>query len=96
VTKSEIFKNLYNNLQARHEFTDKLPQSIAQAFWDNEMIEAYDRDVSMLMKAIFPDHIESIYWFLYEWRPGFEVNDTPIHNIDQYIEYLKANEDFND
>jgi hypothetical protein len=101
VTKSEIFKNLYTNLHRRYEFVDSLPDVFGQALVENDMTEAYDADVSMLMEAVFGEHMESIYWFLYEWKPGFEVGFagkelTKIHSIDQYIEYMKANEGFND
>jgi hypothetical protein len=96
VTKSEIFKNLYDNLHRRYEFIDSLPCTIAQALVENDMTEAYDADVSMLMEAVFGKDTEAVYWFLYEWKPGYAANDVPIHNIDQYIQVMKNEGGFND
>ena len=51
-----------------------------------------------LMKVAFGEHYQSVEWFLYEWKPGFEVGidgvETVINNIDDYIAWLKLNEGF--
>ena len=70
-----------------------LPIDINTAFIDNGYVNKLSMERDMLLKIIFGEHTEAVEWFLYEWRPGFEVGCLgvciPIHNIDDYINYMK-------
>ena len=98
MNKEKIFRELYSNMVKRDEYFDRLPSDINVAFIDNEYVNNLSMERDMLLKIIFGEHTEAVEWFLYEWKPGFEVGClgvcVPIHNIDDYINYMKEYEGF--
>lgn len=98
VSKEKIFRELYANLVKRDEYFDTIPRDINMAFVQNEYVDNLLHERDMLIRLIFGDQSEAIEWFLYEWRPGFEVGClgvcVPINNIDDYIDYMKKYEGF--
>ena len=93
-SKEKIFRELYANLLKRDEYFDTIPQDINMAFVDNRYVDNLLHERDMLIRLIFGDQSEAIEWFLYEWRPGFEVDGVKINNIDEYIDYMKKCEGF--
>jgi hypothetical protein len=88
MNKEEIFRKLVERNNVRKEYLDKIPSDISPALFDNELVNSYGMDVDMLTNFVFGDASESVYWFLYEWKPGHKVNDVPIMDIGQYITYM--------
>lgn len=97
-TKEEVFRIIWQQKQNADKFIDSLPMSINEAFFANEFTDAYHIISDTLMREYFGKHWDSVCWFLYEWRKGFTVGihkaDTVINDIDDYIEWMKQNEDF--
>jgi hypothetical protein len=100
--KSQIFKQLYSNMQKRDKFIDSLPSSFQEVVFDNDYSVLLSDDSHMLLQKVFGDHTEAIMWFMYEWTPGMKSYPTKehdgiaIHSIDEYVGYLKMYEGFND
>lgn len=93
-SKEKIFRELYANLLKRDEYFDTIPQDINMAFIENQYVDNLLHERDMLIRLIFGEHSDAIEWFLYEWRPGFEVDGVKINNIDEYIDYMKKCEWF--
>lgn len=100
MNKETIFRQLYDNAIARDLYFDKLPSDIAGVVVDNQYVELLETDRAIMLEYIFGKHRESVEWFLYEWHPGYTVAvdgvETDIYNIDQYIEWMKKNEGFDE
>lgn len=98
MNKEQIFRELCYNDQVRDGYISQIPVDIRMSFVDNLYTNNLLQERDMLLKFIFGEHIEAIEWFLYEWKPGMEVGYdgvmTKIWNIDEYIEFMKKNEDF--
>lgn len=93
-SKEKIFRELYANLLKRDKYFDTIPQDICMAFIENRYVDNLLHERDMLIRLIFGDQSDAIEWFLYEWRPGFEVDGVKINNIDEYIDYMKKCEGF--
>lgn len=99
MNKERIFRELVKNEQERSDYFDTIPNDICMAFTYNKYVDNLLQERDMLIRLIFGEHSEAIEWFLYEWRPGFEIGlagqtPTPINSIDEYIDYMKKNEGF--
>lgn len=98
MNKEKIFRELYRQTLVRDEWFDKLPTDICAAFFDNVYTNSLSEECDMLIKIVFGEHTEAIQWFLWEWKPGFEVGcdgvTAVINNIDEYIDWLKKHEGF--
>lgn len=98
MSKAQTFKYIYEQMQIGEQFTDSIPTCIRAAFFDNPLQESTQMICDILMCKYFDEHWESVEWFLYEWKPGYTVGiggqDTVINNIDEYIEWMRENEEF--
>jgi protein tyrosine phosphatase len=95
--KETLFRLLYESKVARNKYSDSIPYDLSGVFL-NEYTDSLHSDYSALLKAFFGSHTQSIEWFLYEWKSGYEVGidgvNTKIHNIDEYVSFLKTFENF--
>jgi hypothetical protein len=98
MSKAQTFKYIYEQTIKGEKFIDSLPVSVRSAFFDNELQESTQLIADVLIRKYFDEHWESVEWFLYEWKPGYTVGiggrETMINNIDEYIEWMRENEDF--
>jgi len=98
MTREELFRKLYEEEVKRNKWFKSLPLDINSAFFDNEYVNSLYNDNSMLIEKVFDEYAESVSWFLYEWKPGYEVEfngkTTKINNIDEYIKWMKSVEGF--
>jgi hypothetical protein len=94
VNRENIFRKLYQNQLDREKWLNSVPSEIQMVFWSTPYIDSCVRDRNMMMKYVFGEHLDAIDWFLYDWQPGYEVDETPIRDIDHYIEFLKQTQGF--
>lgn len=98
MTKIELFRKLWDELQVRNAYFDTIPSDINAVVFDNKYVNSLDVSNALLMEKVFGDDIESVLWFLYEWKPGDEVgfeNQTKkIYSIDGYIDWIVNVEGF--
>lgn len=98
MNKIELFKLIHSEFVKRNNYLDTIPNDIQTAFFDNVYTGSYSLMHDKFITEIFGDNAESVFWFLYEWQPGFEVcvgNDTTvINNIDDYIDWMTKYLDF--
>jgi len=98
MSKEQLFREIYKLQQEADEYIDKLPSDIATSYVDNGYVNPQLLIQEKLMQAVFNEHYESVCWFLYEWKRGYEVGiggiETKIYSIDEYIEWMKLNEGF--
>jgi hypothetical protein len=106
--KIKLFKLLHKSNQTSDMFLDSIPSSIKSVFFDNPHVEELHAVNSTMRKLIFGKDIDSIDWFLYEWRPGLKVRAVftepgaaieitivkVINNIDDYIDWIVEHEGF--
>lgn len=94
MTKEDIFRKLYQSELRRTAYIDSIPTDLRGGVIDNQYVNDYSRDYMMMLGHIFGDDTDSISWFLYEWKPGWEVGyhrgvERKINSIDEYIDWLK-------
>lgn len=98
MNREQIFRELYANILKRDEYFDRLPRDINMFVVDNGYTDNLLHERDKLIEHIFGEYADAITWFLYDWKPGFECGClgvcVPIHNIDEYIDYLKEYEGF--
>jgi hypothetical protein len=100
--KSIDLKNLLLKLKesdsAGSTWLGSVPRDINDAFFDNEFVNCMHKHIADLQKVVFGSLYDDIGWFLYEWQPGYTIETSEtnqartyvINNIDDYIEYLLA------
>lgn len=93
-----LFRTLYENELKRDQYLNSIPSDIRTPFFDNTLMSNLLEERDMMIKLLFGEFSESIEWFLYEWRAGFEVGmngvNAQINNIDEYIVWMQENEGF--
>jgi len=94
MNREKIFRELYQNQLDREKWLNSVPSEVQMFFWNTPCIDSHVRDKNMMMKYVFDEHLDAIEWFLYDWQPGFEVDGTPIQDIDYYVEFLKKTQGF--
>jgi len=94
MNREKIFRKLYQNQLDREKWLNSIPSEVQMVFWNTPYVDSYVRDRNMMMEFVFGEHLDAIDWFLYDWRPGFEADGTPIRDIDHYIEFLKQTQGF--
>jgi hypothetical protein len=99
MNKEQLFRLLYKNQIERNEYCDTIPHEFREAVLFNKYVESLVYDYDVLIDVVFGEHSYSVKWFLYEWQPGYKVGlsgeeETPIHNIDEMIDWMKKNEGF--
>lgn len=94
MNKETIFRELYTSKVKREQYLESVPKDLQAAIYDNCYVNSTFIDYEMLLENVFVEHYEAIAWFLYEWNPGYKVDDIEINDIDQYIEFMKKNEGF--
>lgn len=98
IDKESIFRELHRQNQLRDQYLDNVPGDLYIAVIDNQYVNSIATERDIMVKAVFGDDTESVEWFLYEWKPGYEVGfngvTEKIDNIDQYIDWIKKYEGF--
>ena len=95
--KAKQLKSLIKELLKYNEMGEKwlesIPQDIRQSFYDNNYTEMLYLQKECLMRFAVKDLFEDVYWFLYEWKPGYQIinpngKEYIINDVDDYIKYL--------
>jgi hypothetical protein len=94
----EEFKTLVTQIiehdQAGDAYIDSLPGEIQSAFFDNKFVEHLEMVKDLLMKQVFGDLVEWVYWIMWEWKPGYEakVDDVSyiIGDLDDFFIMMQA------
>ena len=88
-----LFIMLVKEKEKQDNFIKCLPNSISAAFFDNEYVESFERQINALMEALFEDKdlLESVYDLMY--GAFFGINDeTPVlETIHDKLAYVKTN-----
>ena len=96
--KSEVFRKIVALTKEGNDFLDSVPNSISSVFFDNGYNNAQGLINDLLIDEYFGEHAGSVNWFLYDWKPGYEVEyngqTTKIDDLDQYIEWMGRTEFF--
>jgi hypothetical protein len=81
----EEFKTLVTQIiehdQAGDAYIDSLPGEIQSAFFDNKFVEHLEMVKDLLMKQVFGDLVEWVYWIMWEWKPGYEAKVDDVSYI---------------
>jgi hypothetical protein len=91
-----LIRKLFELDRKQDAYIDSLPKDISSAFFDNAYVESIRRQNDMLVDEAFGDKAHWVNWFLYEWKPGYEIiaNDKKyqINDIEDFIAYLEKEE----
>ena len=101
MTKSELFKRIFELNAAGEEYCSKIPSEIRACFFDNPYATNREVVIDLLMKAYFTEsEYESMNWFLYEWINNNNLScfingkEYKFSSIDEYISFLKEHENW--
>jgi hypothetical protein len=94
-TSKRLKRFLKDYIQADKQgdiFLESINPQIVSAFYDNDYVNSLHRKNDLALKMAFGSLYDEICWFLYDWKPGFEiqVNDVAyiINDVNDYIKYL--------
>lgn len=92
MNKTQLIRFLVNEHQKREEYLDSIPTDIRQSVFDNAYVTSIGRVNDALISKLFGEKAESIFWFMYEWEPGYKESvdgkDIIINNTDDFIDFL--------
>lgn len=76
-------------------YLSTIPYPFDMAMVDNEYQHMNTAAQAILMKAVFGDLYEDVYWFFYEWHPGFSMTTADgveyVFNTEEdYYKYLET------
>lgn len=98
MTRESIFRELVAAKNKQDSYIRSIPSDINGAIYDNEYVNSLNQVIDMLIEHVFQEHSESVYWFLYDWKPNYHVavNDVtkPIATLDDYIKFMQEHENF--
>lgn len=85
-----IFTMLTEEKKKQDDFIRCLPNSIAEAFFDNEHVESFERQVSFLMEALFEDKglLEGVYNLMYEYNV-WDTDEDIAETLEDKLAYIK-------
>lgn len=95
---SALVRTLHERISADNQMLDALPAQVREFLGTNQLAESLYAQRELLAAAAFGAHWPDVNWFLFEWRPGFEITTdatTPraatyvIKSIDDYLAYAK-------
>ena len=90
-SKEQLFRTLYKNNESRVAYADSVPMDLP--IFDNFYVDSLLMENDLQIEEVFGEHASSILWFLYEWKPGFEIGQgdvvVKIQDIEQFIQYMK-------
>ena len=99
IKSSELRSLLHTLMELRRkedEWVESLPGEIRSAFYENVYVNNILLEFDHLLKFAIGDLYEDVQWFLYDWKPGYEiqVNETKhvIKTLDDYMRYLESND----
>ena len=96
--KIKLFRRAYELKLEGDAYIDPLPTEFKALIFDNGYSASQGMMNDLLQDVVFGKDRESVYWFLYEWHPGYEVGcngkTVKINNIDEYIDWIVTEEGF--
>lgn len=71
-----------------------IPTEIRESFYENPYVNSILMEHDTLLKFTLGDLCDDVFWFLYDWKPGFHitVDDRQyiINDLNDYITYLET------
>jgi hypothetical protein len=65
----DVVRELKRLNNVAEDFVEEVPYCIASSIFDNDYANAKGLSVELLIRALFQDDTEEIFWFLYEFKP---------------------------
>jgi hypothetical protein len=92
----EVVKELKQLEDSNTKFLDILPTSLF-SITDNEYVNNQQEAKDLLIRALFKENTEDIFWFLFEWEKGKKTpqiylesgEEIILETEDDYYQYLE-------
>lgn len=74
----ELLKEIYKKRTQIRCWIDSLPKEIGYIFFENPAIDGECFITDLLIKELYKDKAEDVFWLLYDWKSGdvFEYEGT--------------------
>jgi hypothetical protein len=100
MTKLDLLKQLRQIQHTEDQYFDSLPSDISMAFVDNGYTQCLQEANALLVREVFGELAEWASYYLYEWKPGYQVIDEfgktwPLLNDEEYYEFFQFMVDTN-
>lgn len=91
MTKYDIATAFFDMLNEQRQFQEQLPQSVEQAFCDNEYVAAQDQFIHQLLKVVLStSEYDDLCYFAYESNTRVEIDGFKFYNLEDYWTYLDS------
>jgi hypothetical protein len=92
--KSVELKNLLLKLiklqKEEHEWIESLNDEIRSVFYENTYVNKILLEHDHILKFALGALYEDVYWFLYEWKPGYNIQSGDINYvINDFADYMR-------
>ncbi len=78
--------------EEQNKWLESINPEIRDCFFSNSLVESLHKQKDMLLRFVLDDLYDDVYWFLYEWKVGYNITtedkDYTINSLDDFIEYL--------
>lgn len=89
----EIFAVMFDNDKRGSAYLQTVPTDIRSAVFDNGYVDSLNNTISKLCDVVFEPYVETVYWMLYEWKPGAAVIEGEklyvINDLSDFFNYTK-------
>jgi hypothetical protein len=91
----EDFDRITNQLKEsyieREEYLDNIPSDINMIFCDNAYANSLGMDNDFLLRELFGEISDHVFWYMYEWNPGHQIEDKGItYMINSHENFVEA------
>lgn len=76
-----IVDNLKKSLILRESYLDSLPSNFSELIVDNPHTNQMSITNDMLVEELFSDMTDHVMWYLYEWKPGYSIEENGVTYI---------------
>lgn len=92
----ETFRLVVNQLKTSLTYREnylkdlsKIDNNLSTNLVENKYIDSVLLENDFLIQNFFGDLAEHVYWFLYDWKPGFQVVYNEVtYTIDTFEDYI--------
>lgn len=96
--KSTELKTLLQKLiklqTEERDWIESLNNEIRSVFYENTYVNKILLEHDHILKFALGDLYDDVYWFLYEWKPGYNIQSGDINyvinDLNDYMRYLET------
>jgi hypothetical protein len=93
---SDIVFRLKSDIDFRENYLNRLrdvDSNLIDVIIDNKYVDSTLMQTDFLIDKVFGELTEHVFWYLYDWRPGFSIeHDGVNYIIEDFDDFVEATE----